>query len=81
MATLDAALVNTDPVMPSSGVTQRSDVQSLVSTFSTQSNVLKRDSECRSIPYPGSAMRTADARTGCGWWHVDNPNVPSSGAY
>ena len=81
MATLDAALVNTDPVMPTSGITQRSDVNSLVSTFNTQSNVLKRDSDCRSIPYPGSAMRVADARTGCGWWHVDNPNIPSSGAY
>jgi Concanavalin A-like lectin/glucanases superfamily len=81
LATLDAALVNTDPVMPTTGISQRSDVQSLLSTFGSASNVLKRDSECHAIPYPGSSMRVADARTGCGWWHVDNPSIPSSGAY
>jgi len=81
LATLDAALVNTDPVMPTSGFSQLSDAQSLLSTFEPQSNALKRDMECRAIPYPGSAMRAADARAGCGWWYVDTPTVPSSGAY
>jgi hypothetical protein len=44
-------------------------------------DAIKRDSECRSIPYPTPGMRQPDARTGCGWWYVPNPATPSVGAY
>jgi len=45
------------------------------------SAALARDSACRSLPYPGPAMRDPAARTGCGWWFVADPGTPSVGAY
>lgn len=45
------------------------------------STALARDSACRSLPYPGPAMRDPAARTGCGWWFVSDPATPSAGAY
>lgn len=81
LETLNAALRITDPVMPTAGVRQLSDAQNLISSFGLQSDALARDTSCRAIPYPGSSMRAADARTGCGWWFVEDPTVPSSGAH
>lgn len=45
------------------------------------SAALARDSACRSLPYPGPAMRDPASRTGCGWWFVSDPGTPSVGAY
>lgn len=45
------------------------------------SAALARDAACRSMPYPGPAMRDPAARTGCGWWFVSDPATPSVGAY
>lgn len=45
------------------------------------STALARDAACRSLPYPGPAMRDPAARTGCGWWYVSDPATPSVGAY
>lgn len=56
-------------------------VQGLVSDFGARSDAVKRDAECRAMPYPGQAMRAPDARAGCGWWFSPNPSVPSIGAY
>ena len=50
-------------------------------TFGRDSDVQQRDAACRLTPYPGPAMRSADARTGCGWWYVADPATPSSGAF
>lgn len=81
LETLNAALRITDPVMPTAGVRQLSDAQNLISSFGLQSDALQRDTACRAIPYPGSSMRAADARTGCGWWFVQDETIPSSGAH
>ena len=56
-------------------------LQPFLSDFGSHSGAIKRDAECRAIPYPGPAMRTADARTGCGWWYSPDPTIPSTGAY
>jgi len=80
MATLQAALGNTDPTMPAAS-RQMSDAQNFVSDFGARTSAIARDAECRAIPYPGPAMRAPDARTGCGWWFSPNPSVPSTGAY
>ena len=79
--TLKAALQITDPVMPSAGVRQLSDAEKLVSTFGLQSDALSLDQKCRQMRYPDVRSRPADARTGCGWWFVDTPSIPSSGAH
>lgn len=81
LTTLNAALQITDPVMPVTGVRQLSDAEKLVSSFGLQSDAQSKDTNCRSIMYPGDSMRARDARTGCGWWFVDEPTIPSSGAY
>lgn len=39
------------------------------------------DATCRAYPFPGTGMRPADSRTGCGWWFVSDPTRPSTGAY
>jgi len=80
MNTIQLALGNTDPSMPQ-GARQISDARNFVADFGAKTNAVQRDAECRAIPYPGPAMRAADARAGCGWWFSPNPTVPSTGAY
>lgn len=75
---LENALSNVDPMFNG---TQLLDTQGFISDFGARSGVIQRDAECRAIPYPGPAMRSPDARTGCGWWFSQNPQVPSIGAY
>ena len=41
----------------------------------------ERDQKCKALQYPGTSMRPEKAATGCGWWYVDTPGVPSMGAY
>jgi len=57
------------------------DTKGFLSDFGARSSAIRRDAECRAIPYPGPAMRTPDARTGCGWWYSPDPTMPSTGAY
>jgi hypothetical protein len=52
-----------------------------IDTFGRDSDIQQRDAACRITPYPGLAMRSSDARTGCGWWYVADPATPSSGAF
>ena len=80
MGTLQLALGNNDPTMPQ-GVRQVTDTRDFVADFGTRTSAIARDAECRGVPYPGPAMRAADARAGCGWWFSPNPSVPSTGAY
>ena len=75
---LQQALGNIDPYSDGEQVFE---TKGFISNFGSRSGVVQRDAECRAIPYPGPAMRSPDARTGCGWWFSQNPNVPSIGAY
>jgi len=75
---LGLALGNTDPAFPRQQLSQS---LTLASDFGAATEATKRDEACRRIPYPGTAMRPADARVGCGWWFSPDPNVPSTGAY
>jgi len=76
-ATIMAALGSPVPA----GTNTSLDAHRLFSDLGSRSDALKRDAECRAIPYPGTAMRDPAARTGCGWWFSPDPSVPSIGAY
>jgi len=75
---LEMALGNVDPTMNGKQILN---TQGFLSDFGIKGDSIKRDAECRAMPYPGPAMRPADARAGCGWWFSQNPIVPSIGAY
>ena len=77
---LELALGNVDPTMPRE-IRMAPEIQALTSDFGAQSTALQREATCRAMPYPGPAMRAADARTGCGWWFVPDSNQQSIGAY
>jgi len=77
---LELALGNVDPTMPRD-TRMAPEIQMLASDFGTQSGALQREATCRAMPYPGPAMRAADARAGCGWWFVPDPTQQSIGAY
>jgi hypothetical protein len=79
-ATIQQALGLVDPATPS-GTVVPTDATSYFSQFGESSGAVARDAECRGIPYPGPAMRDPAARTGCGWWFVADPTIPSTGAY
>jgi hypothetical protein len=77
-ATINAALGILDP---ETGVSS-TNTTNITSGLGGSSNATaQRDSECRAIPSPGPAMRSAGARTGCGWWYTPNPTSISTGAY
>jgi hypothetical protein len=58
------------------------DVGNFVDVFNTNMDVMKRDAECRALPFPGPGMRPTDhaERVGCGWWYVQDPTATSVGA-
>ena len=74
-STIQAAL----GIIDTTGATPTTSRSLLSDTF--DSDVQQRDAACRLTPYPGSAMRSEEARTGCGWWYVADPATPSSGAF
>jgi hypothetical protein len=76
--TLELALGNIDPTVNGQQIL---DTRGFLSDFGINGGAMKRDAECRAIPYPSPAMRAPDARVGCGWWFSQNPAVPSTGAY
>jgi hypothetical protein len=80
MDTIQAALGNTDPVMPPE-TRQVSDAVNFMATFGASSGAAQADAACRAQPYPSSGMRDPAARTGCGWWFVPSPSQPSTAAY
>ena len=79
VATMQAALGITDPT--SAGAPAIGPAATLVSDFGRSSTVNQREQQCRAIQVPGASMRAPDARTGCGWWYVPDPNRQSTGAY
>jgi hypothetical protein len=78
---LQLALGSTDPAVSGTVVSGSQNVKSYLSDFSSKTNVIARDTECRGVQFPGSEMRAPDARAGCGWWFSPDPTVPSTAAY
>lgn len=77
---LRMALGDIDPIMPGSNE-RKQEAAGFLSTFQTSSNITQRDAQCRAFQSPSTAMRDAEARTGCGWWYTYASNRPSVGAY
>ena len=77
-STLNAALGIADPDMPRGGVP--ADASRMFGGFRDETGARGRDTECRNIQHP-RGMRDPAATAGCGWWFVQDPTIPSSGAY
>jgi hypothetical protein len=77
--TIATALGTVDPGLPNFNM--NFDPTQFTSTFTSSSNAIQKDSECRNQVTPTLGMRSADARTGCGWWYINNPDLQSVGAY
>ncbi len=77
-ATMNAALGIAAPDMPNGGVP--ADAARIFGGFRDETGARERDSACRNTPHP-RGMRDPAATTGCGWWFVQDPTIPSSGAY
>ena len=77
--TITNTLGTVDPLLPH--FSTNFDPTQFTSTFSSGSDVVKKDMTCRSNSSPSTGMRGAASRTGCGWWYIDNPNLQSVGAY
>ncbi len=76
-AALNAALGIADPDMNGAvtGAAAR-----VFGGFTDETGARSRDSACRNLQHP-RGMREPGAEAGCGWWFVQDPNTPSSGAY
>ena len=79
--TIANALGTVDPGLPNFNM--NFDPAQFTSTFSQQgqTGALEKDRLCRGQVTPTLGMRSADARTGCGWWYINNPDLQSVGAY
>jgi hypothetical protein len=75
---LNAALGIADPDMPTGGVP--ADASRIFGGFRDDTNARGRDTTCRNLQHP-RGMRDPTATAGCGWWFVQDPTIPSSGAY
>lgn len=80
-ATIQAALGTAESVA-ATGTRTSYDVTNFVDALSTNMDVIKRDAECRALPFPGPGMRPTDhaERVGCGWWYIQDPTATSVGA-
>jgi hypothetical protein len=75
-AALNAALGITDPDVPNAP----GEASRIFGAFTDTTGAHERDTKCRNLHHP-HGMRDPGAAAGCGWWYVQDPNTPSSGAY
>lgn len=82
-ATIQRALGVVDTAIPASMASSvtTGPVRDFMASVGGQAAATTADAACRLYPFPGSGIRPADARTGCGWWYVTDPTRPSTGAY